>query len=385
MLEFYRKTVVTSLFLMTLTASLAYYLCIERVFISKALFPAGKSAIPWKLMTTTDVQVGGSSSTFVKDSTFSLDYDIHLTDALPAPFVIQAIAFSDPGDFKSLVDLTGFSTLTFKAKCVPRNVLTFYLHAFDEKATRPGDPSSYRTASTSFSCNETQSNVEIDLRHLDVDKWWLDTFNIPVSERNYRLDKVGAISFSMSQESPVNVSAHVNISELTFRGRDWRYAWTFAGLAVIAWSAYLFRLFRQYTLSLTREVKEKLKKDLPLVAYQQLSIEPHRDREKSQLLRFMAGEYTNPDISLESVASRLGINRTKINELLRDELGMTFSAYLNKLRLAEAARLLSQEHANVAEIARVVGYKNVPYFNTLFKTEYGCTPKTFKGLRVQES
>jgi AraC-like DNA-binding protein len=90
-------------------------------------------------------------------------------------------------------------------------------------------------------------------------------------------------------------------------------------------------------------------------------------------------------MSMEFAVARLGINRTKINELLRDELGMTFSTYLNKLRLAEAARLLSRDDANVADIARSVGYKNVPYFNTVFKTEYGCTPKTFKGLRVQES
>lgn len=385
MREFYRKTIITFLCLLMLTASLAYYLCVDRVFISKALFPAQQSAIPWTLMTTTDTQAGGASATTVNDSTFSLDYDVHPVEGAAAPFVIQALAFAAPGDLNRLVDLTRFSTLTFKAKCVPRNVLTFYLHVFDEKVTRPGDASSYRTASAAFSCTETPSDVEIDLRHLDVDKWWLDTFNIPVSDRHYRLDKVGAISFSLSRQSPVNAQAHVNIRELTFHGHDWRYAWLFAVLAAPVWGGYLFWLFRQYTLSLVRDVKEKLKKDLPLLAYQQLSLEPHRDREKSQLLRFMARAYADPDLSLEVAVTRLGINRTKINELLRDELGMTFNAYLNKLRLAEAARRLSGDNANVAEIARSVGYKNVPYFNTLFKNEYGCTPRTFKGLRVGEN
>jgi AraC-like DNA-binding protein len=181
------------------------------------------------------------------------------------------------------------------------------------------------------------------------------------------------------------VPARVNIGELTLHGRDWRYAWAFAGLAVPVWCAYLFWLFRQYTLSLVREVKEKLKKDLPSIAYQQLSVEAHRDREKSQLLRFLDREYNNPDMSLELAVTRLGINRTKINDLLRDELGTTFNAYLKKLRLTEAARLLCRDDANVVDVARLVGYKNVPYFNTLFKNEYGCTPKTFKSLRIQES
>ena len=95
----------------------------------------------------------------------------------------------------------------------------------------------------------------------------------------------------------------------------------------------------------------------------------------------MATEYANPDISLESVTLSLGINRTKINEILKEELALTFTAYLNKLRLTEAARLLSEnEDANVSEIAYLVGYNNVSYFNKLFKNEYGCTPKTFKTL-----
>ncbi|HEX7027730.1 MAG TPA: AraC family transcriptional regulator [Gammaproteobacteria bacterium] len=384
--EFYRKTIVSFLCLSMLTALLGYYLCVELTSVSKTLFPAHESAIPWKLMTTTDVPFGGSSSTTVNDSTLSLNYDVYLTDDLEIPFVIQALAFAEPGDFNSLVDLTKFSRLTFKARCMPHNVLTFYVHLFDEEVTRRGDPSSYRTASTPFFCKETRSDVEIDFRHLEVERWWLNTFDISVSDhRNYRLDKVGAISYGMSPHSPVNVRAQIDIGELILHGHDWRYAWAFAGLAVPLWCGYLFWLFRQYTSSLIKDVKDKLNKDLPLIAYQQLSVEPHRDREKGQLLRFMAREYSNPDMSLEFAVTALGINRTKINELLRDELGMTFNAYLKKLRLAEATRLLSRDGANVADIARSVGYKNVPYFITLFKDEYGCTPKTFKDLRVQES
>jgi len=97
----------------------------------------------------------------------------------------------------------------------------------------------------------------------------------------------------------------------------------------------------------------------------------------------MATEYPNAELNLELVVSELGVSRSKINDILREELGYTFSAYLNKLRLTEAARLLAEkEEANVAEIAYSVGYKNVSYFNKLFKEEYGCTPKTFKSASL---
>jgi AraC-like DNA-binding protein len=56
------------------------------------------------------------------------------------------------------------------------------------------------------------------------------------------------------------------------------------------------------------------------------------------------------------------------------------------LRLTEAARLLSENSgAAILEIAYSVGYSNVSYFNKLFKEEYGCTPKVFRSLSVQQS
>ena len=128
-------------------------------------------------------------------------------------------------------------------------------------------------------------------------------------------------------------------------------------------------------------MRDKVRRDIPLVAYQQLSQDLHRDKEQSAILRFMATEYANPDLDLETMVARIGIGRNKINEILKAELGYTFSTYLNKLRLTEAARLLGvKEASSVAEIAYSVGYGNVSYFNKLFKEEYGCTPKTFRKL-----
>jgi AraC-like DNA-binding protein len=79
------------------------------------------------------------------------------------------------------------------------------------------------------------------------------------------------------------------------------------------------------------------------------------------------------------------VNREKINEILKMELGMTFTSYLNKLRLTEAARLLNDKAGEtVSEIAYSVGYGHIPYFNKLFKEEYGCTPKAFRNLSTQQ-
>lgn len=365
--------------LAALTALLAY-LSVERVFVSIALFPAHESAIPWNLKTFTNEH--GGSSVSVTEDIYGLEYEYRLADVKDA-YLIVALAFDKSGNAKIPVDLSRYSTATFRVKCAPHDILNFYVHSVDEKVTSPENFYSYRIASALFSCSEAWSEVEIDLSHLNVPVWWLDLANVDVSDQTYRLDKVVAIAFNASRQGQVNTPVSVKISELILHGRDRRYAWAFGALLAVVWAGFIGWFFSQYTANLVADVKDKLKKDRTLIAYQQLSIEPYKDEEKSLILRFVATGYANPDMSLEFAVAVLGINRTRINEILKEELDLTFSAYLNKLRLAEAARLFArQQNANVAEIAYSVGYNNVSYFNRLFKNEYGCSPGKFVALNT---
>lgn len=378
MLEFYKKAISLFLALFGLTLLLAF-VCFERVFIKESLMPAHAGTLAWKLETITDVQKGGTSSISVTNSVSSLNYDYVLTTDVLYPHVTAVVAFAELQNAEHFVDLSKYSVVRFRVKCAPNNVMDFHLHSFDSQVTDRKNFSSYRIAGTLFSCNDEWSDVTIDLKHLNVATWWLETYEMPIADTQYWLDKVVAFSFGASRHGPINTPANVQIANLSLRGLDWHYAWPFVVAFVLCWLGFIFWFFKQYTQSLTAEVKSKIENDRPLIAYQQLSIEPHRDKEKSQILRFMATEYANPELSLEMAINELGINRTKINEILKDELGFTFNAYVNKLRLAEAARQLSAtEEINVADIAYAVGYNNVTYFNKLFKNEYGCTPKKFR-------
>jgi AraC-like DNA-binding protein len=115
-----------------------------------------------------------------------------------------------------------------------------------------------------------------------------------------------------------------------------------------------------------------------------VDLEPFEDEEKAVILRFIATNYTNSGLDLEGAAAGTGAKRNKINEVLKAELGMTFTSYVNKLRLTEAARLLTDKAgATVAEIAHSVGYANGTYFIKLFKEEYGWPLKAFRNLATK--
>lgn len=84
------------------------------------------------------------------------------------------------------------------------------------------------------------------------------------------------------------------------------------------------------------------------------------------------------DIDLKTVADEIYISTWYLSKLLKKETGFTFVDLLNKIRVEEAKKLLSQPQYKVYEIAQTVGFTDVPYFSKLFKKITGLTPLEYK-------
>jgi len=380
MQEFYNRALI-SLLCLILASGLVGYLCVQNTFLQMPLLPMDKSGLPWQSDVQTDRYQGGNSQVALTDDKFNLNFNFTLARQAQYPFIGVNMLFTSPTPGPVLVDLSAFDKIVFNTKCSSANILSFTLLTFDEQVSKLGDFLSYRAPSTFFSCTPTWSTIELDLTRLETEQWWFTMFKVDLSRKEYRRDKVAKLSFGSSFQSPLEVESNVQLSGITLLGHNWMYLYLLGAFLILTWGSYALWFFRRHTQVLVDELRDKIQRDRPLVAYQQLSVEPLRDKDRSAILHFMATRYANADLSLESMATEIGVSRTKINDILKSELGFTFTGYLNKLRLTEAARLLAQEEdANIAEIAYSVGYKNVSYFNKLFKEEYSCTPKTFKTL-----
>jgi AraC-like DNA-binding protein len=381
MQSFYNKALVGLLGLVAASVLIGYA-CVRCTYLRLPLLPAAQSGLPWQPETMADSAVGGRSTVRLIDGGATLTFEFNFVKAKEYPFVHAELAFRDRAGKFTHVDLSRYSGVAFDIKCAPANTLAFGLVAFEDQVSVPGEFDTYRAPYTYFFCNENGEHVELDLARLRTDQWWFDKNKLNLTRQQHQLTRIAKLAFGTTFQSPYDVVSQVQVRELALVGRDMRYLYVFAAFMVIAWPAYGVWFFRRHTRALLEEVKDKMRRDIPLVAYQQLSQDLHRDKEQSAILRFMATEYVNPELDVETMVNRLGIGRNKINEILKAELGFTFSTYLNKLRLTEAARLLAaKEDTSVAEIAYAVGYRNVSYFNKLFKEEYGCTPKTFRKLR----
>jgi AraC-like DNA-binding protein len=381
MQNFYKKALLALIQLLVVNALIAC-LCVYQSYPTATLMPPSSGGLNWRTVTKTDMDEGGTSTIRVIESgQRSLRFDFRLTRAATYSFVSADMLFEDGEGNPAPVDLSRFDTITFTAKCKPMNSLIFALPTFDPKISKTGDYLTYPSPLTFFSCDEKGVPVSLDLTRLTIPQWWYDRMHLDLSHQSYQLNQVAKFVFGVSQQSPRDHDSHVEISQVTLHGRDYRYLVALAIILVSSWCAFAFWFFRAHARELAASLDTKLTKDLQLVAYRQLTLEPFKDKEKAAVLRFIATNYTNPDLDLDSVMNGTGANRNKVNEVLKAELGMTFTTYLKKLRLTESARLLTEKPlATVAEIAYSVGYSNVSYFNKLFKEEYGCTPKVFKSM-----
>lgn len=79
------------------------------------------------------------------------------------------------------------------------------------------------------------------------------------------------------------------------------------------------------------------------------------------------------DISLDSVAERVGVTPSYLSRLFKKEMGINFQDFLTDVRIEKAVELLHDESLSVRALAHAVGYNNYTYFCKIFKRETGKT------------
>ncbi|MDE5584581.1 MAG: AraC family transcriptional regulator [Ruminococcus sp.] len=83
-------------------------------------------------------------------------------------------------------------------------------------------------------------------------------------------------------------------------------------------------------------------------------------------------------ITLAEVADYLKISSEYLSRLFKKETGMTFSEYINKLKIEEASSLLLFTERSDIEISSLLGFSSQSYFIKIFRKQMGITPKQYK-------
>ena len=86
----------------------------------------------------------------------------------------------------------------------------------------------------------------------------------------------------------------------------------------------------------------------------------------------------------ESVANALGVSRKTLCTRFKNETGETFAAYVRRLRVERARRLLDTTDYEIAQIAYRTGFSSQSHLQTAFKSATGLTPREWRMREIRE-
>ncbi|QBH98445.1 xylose operon transcription regulator XylR [Limnobaculum zhutongyuii] len=83
-------------------------------------------------------------------------------------------------------------------------------------------------------------------------------------------------------------------------------------------------------------------------------------------------------IKVEQVLDAVGISRSNLEKRFRDETGNTIHGLIHQEKLNRASEFLAASTLSINEISQMCGYPSLQYFYSVFKKEYGITPKEYR-------
>lgn len=85
-------------------------------------------------------------------------------------------------------------------------------------------------------------------------------------------------------------------------------------------------------------------------------------------------------ICLEDVAKKSGYSYFYFSKLFKKYTGLSFNYYLNKIRVEQAKKLISNYDLSLREISEKVGYEDCSYFSGVFKKYEGILPSEYRNI-----
>ncbi len=90
------------------------------------------------------------------------------------------------------------------------------------------------------------------------------------------------------------------------------------------------------------------------------------------------------EVTIQDLVKKFHYNEDYFNRLLKRLEGVTYSAYLQQLRIEKARELLEDTSLSIDEIIEQCGYHNKGFFYRIFAEKFGMTPAKLRYLNKKE-
>jgi len=97
----------------------------------------------------------------------------------------------------------------------------------------------------------------------------------------------------------------------------------------------------------------------------------------SMIVKYASENLTEKNI-LGKLASEMNFSTSYLSRRFKEKMEVSFSEYLQRLRIEQSCRLLANTPEKITEIAYLCGYSDMKFFNNIFKKYKGITPREFR-------
>lgn len=111
--------------------------------------------------------------------------------------------------------------------------------------------------------------------------------------------------------------------------------------------------------------------------------ETDAERRMRQVVTYMRCNYKHT-VTIDELARHTGMNRCALCTFFKRRTGNTLMTYLTGLRISQAQYLLHNSDLSIAEVSYRSGFKDVPYFNRVFRRETGLSPSQWRNTQAQK-
>lgn len=106
--------------------------------------------------------------------------------------------------------------------------------------------------------------------------------------------------------------------------------------------------------------------------------EQTRSQHNDAILKALELVKVNPGIKLNEIMRTIPYSQSHFMRVFRDQIGLTFTQFKQKVKINLARRLLEDTNLSVDEITKQLGHSSVESFTKLFRLHVGCSPLSYR-------
>lgn len=294
-----------------------------------------------------------------------ITFDYTLTNAFPEPFA--AVYLGDTLEPQHVFDASTYDMLEVRLRSTKGSRIPITVRVVKELVFGK-DTVGVIPYVQVVNHSGADTTYKLRLSNFKVPSWWLRYYKVSGADfEKPDLMNVGDFVIGSCQALGPEIPDTIVISDIRFMSSN--------RTLLIATGSMLALLF---AVGLYLNLVRKKQVTSLQIEYTPLPLSDKQYDEFGKITDFIAKNYPNAELSLTDVQNGVGINGKAISKLIKENLHISFTDYLNQLRITEVKRLLKETKFPISDIAYKVGYNNISHFNRVFKGITGKTPKTFR-------